>query len=149
MDTLRYMRIADIAKYDLDYANASLIHVNNRLDEMNSERYHGNISKDLLLNIHLAVDDKHLLEMRITSLLNKQLDEYHLKSPMVADWNKKDACKKLREAVNRKTVNIPVDRLFGLLFSSMLEISVENRLTIMLRFANLLEDNGYTPKSTS
>jgi len=149
MDSLRYMRIKDISNYNLHYANASLVHVNNRLDEMNSERYHGNISKDLLLNIHLAVDEKHLLEMRITQLLNNQLDEYHLNShPTANHWNKKEACKKLREAINRKTVNIPLDKLFSLLFSSMLDIPVENTLNVMLTLANLLEDNGYTPKVT-
>ena len=97
METLRYVRIAEISKYDLDYANESLTFAKEKLTQLKNIHYEGNIPKELFLEIHLIADDIYLLEKRIGDLLDKQLEEYHANMP--DDWNKQQACNRLRALV--------------------------------------------------
>jgi len=97
MENLRYLRIAEISKYDLDYANESLSFAKEKLAQLNNIKYEGNIPRELFLEIHLIADDIYLLNKRIGELLDKQLDDYHANMP--DDWNKQQACNRLRGLV--------------------------------------------------
>uniref|UniRef100_A0A6C0AMA9 Uncharacterized protein n=1 Tax=viral metagenome TaxID=1070528 RepID=A0A6C0AMA9_9ZZZZ len=100
MDVLRYIRIAEIARYDLEYANECLLKTTQRLVDLKSVKYEANIPDNLVLDIHLTVDDKYLIEKRIADLLDQQLDTYYAQQRYM-DWDKKNACNLLRGASHR------------------------------------------------
>jgi hypothetical protein len=138
MDSLRNVRIAEISKYDLDYANESLAWAKHKLENLKNTYYEGNIPNDLFLDIHLTVDEIYFLEKRIGDLLDKQLDEY--RSLNRTPWDKKEACKKLREA----TADIPeIRKLTDILYASLSKIPYNNRDYILENLAILLKDEGF------
>ena len=84
MDTLRQIKIAEISRYDLDYANELLLNARQKLAELNPVGYAGSFSKETFLEIHLTTDDIYLLENRIRDLLEKQLEEYQTMSQKIS-----------------------------------------------------------------
>jgi len=144
MEGLRYYRIAEIYKYDLEYANESLKTVNARLAELTNVNYESNIPSELFLSIHLAADDKFHLEKRIADLLNKQLDEYYAKSE--PQWDKKNACKLLKEALDKNTLVIPLNSLFESVMYSLSTVPSILKKRIMREFVESMEDKGYMIK---
>ena len=108
MDTLRRIRIADISKYDLDYANQSLVWSKDKLDQLKNIHYSGDIPNALFLDIHLTTDDIYLLEKRIEKLLDMQLEEYHAAMPAYS-WDKKKACMLLRRATDPDILRISLE----------------------------------------
>jgi hypothetical protein len=142
MDTLRQIRIAEISRFDLDYANERLLELKQRLEELNPVGYAGSFSKETFLEIHLTVDDIYLLEKRISDLLDKQLDEYHAQVPVQA-WDKKKACRKLLDATENESIVIPIGKLFNILHSSLWNIPYENKLDVLRNFAVILKSDDY------
>ena len=141
MEGLRYIRIADIAGYNLDYATESLDLANRRLLELNSVQYNGNIPRETLLDIHLTTDDIYLLEKRIGQLLDQQLDDYH--SRQTITWNKIEACKKLRQLVDKDMIRISVVDLFQYVSSSIVYVSDdEARLNFLRALGESLVNAG-------
>jgi len=142
MDVLRKIRIADISKYDLDYANQSLTWAKDKLEGLNGTSYQGNIPTALFLDIHLTTDDIYLLEKRIEQLLDKQLEEYHSASPSYS-WDKKEACKLLREATDSDSIRISLDKLFPAMADSLYRIPPATRLDALRNFAVIIKSQGY------
>ena len=142
MDTLRQIRIAEISRFDLDYANERLLELKQRLEELNPVGYAGSFSKETFLEIHLTVDDIYLLEKRISDLLDKQLDEYHAQLPLQA-WDKKKACRKLLDATENDSIVIPIGKLFNILHSSLWNIPYDNKLEVLRNFAVILKGDDY------
>lgn len=141
MEGLRYIRIADIAGYNLDYATESLDIAQRRLLELNSVEYNGNIPRETLLDIHLTTDDIYLLEKRIGQLLDQQLDDYH--SRQTITWNKVEACKKLRQLVDKDMIRISAVDLFQYVSSSIVYVSYdEARFNILRTLGASLERSG-------
>lgn len=144
MDGLRYQRILEISKYDLDYANESLAIINTRLADLQNLKYESNIPSELFLDIHLTVDDKYLLEKRITYLLDKQLDEYYAQGEPV--WNKKNACELLKNALDKNTLVIPLISLIESLAYSLATIPSNFKKRILRDFGESMQDNDYITK---
>jgi len=142
MDTLRSIRIAEISKYDLDYANDSLTWAKDKLEKLKSTYYEGNIPNDLFLDIHLTVDDIYLMEKRIGQLLDKQLEEYHA-SPPSYSWDKKEACRLLKEAVDTESIVIPLGKLINVLHSSLWRIPRNDKLEVLKDICVILGTEGY------
>ena len=86
MEELRQHRIEFINSLSLEDANDNLHLVQEKLEALNHETFPGSIPHSLLLETHLAYDDRVLIEKRITSLLDKELDEYHAQGA-IQSWN--------------------------------------------------------------
>jgi hypothetical protein len=142
MDTLRHSRIAEISNYDLDTANESWNWTKDRLAGLNRLNNLENISKEVLLYIHLTTDDIYLLEKRIGYLLDKQLDEYHSASPSYS-WDKKKACELLKQATDAKSIVIPLAKLVNVLHSSLWRISRNDKVEVLQNLAIILGTEGY------
>ena len=142
MDTLRRIRIADISKYDLDYANQSLAWAKDKLDNLKNIHYNGNIPNTLFLDIHLTTDDIYLLEKRVEYLLDKQLEEYHAAMPAYS-WDKKKACRLLREATEPDIIRISLEKLFPAMADALYRIPSATRLDALRNFAVILKSQGY------
>ena len=142
MDTLRRIRIADISKYDLDYANQSLAWAKDKLDNLKNIHYNGNIPNTLFLDIHLTTDDIYLLEKRVEYLLDKQLEEYHAAMPPYS-WDKKKACRLLREATEPDIIRISLENLFPAMADALYRIPSATRLDALRNFAVILKSQGY------
>ena len=142
MDTLRQIKIADISRYDLDYANELLLDARQKLAELNPVGYAGSFSKERFLEIHLTTDDIYLLENRIRDLLDKQLEEYHAQAPIKA-WDKKEACRKLLGATENESIVISIGKLFNILHSSLWNIPYENKLEVLRNFAVILKGDDF------
>jgi len=142
MDTLRQIKIAEISRYDLDYANELLLDAKQKLENINPAGYVGEFPKEAFLEIHLIVDDIYLLEKRISDLLDKQLEEYHAQAP-VKVWDKQQACRKLLGATENESIVISIRKLFNILHSSLSNIPSENKLEIMQNFALILKADDY------
>jgi len=141
MEGLRYIRIADIARYNLDYANEALDAAKKRLLELNTVQYDGNIPREDLLDIHLTTDDIYLLEKRVGQLLDQQLDDYHSRECQL--WNKVEACKKLRETLDKDMVHISVSDLYYYVSSSIEYIQGdEGRLNFLRALGESLVNAG-------
>ena len=142
MDTLRHFRIAGISQYNLTSANESLTWAKDKLEQLKAREYEGNIPRDLFLEIHLTTDDIYLIEKRIGELLDKQLEEYHA-SPPSYSWDKKEACRLLKEAVDSESVTIPLDKLFNVLHSSLWRIPRNDKLESLKNICAILGIEGY------
>jgi hypothetical protein len=142
MDILRKIRIADISKYDLDYANQSLVWAKDKLEDLKATTYEGNIPVELFLDIHLTTDDIYLLEKRIEQLLDKQLEEYHSAS-LGYSWDKKEACKLLRKATEPDTICISLEKLFPAMADALYRIPPATRIDALRNFAVIIMSQGY------
>jgi hypothetical protein len=142
MDILRKIRISDISRYDLEFASTSLVWAKEKLEELKATRYEGDIPTVLFLDIHLTTDDIYLLEKRIEQLLDRQLEEYHSASPSYS-WDKKEACKLLREATQSDTIRISLDKLFPAMADSLYRIPPATRLDALRNFAVIIKSQGY------
>lgn len=142
MDTLRHIRIAEISKYDLAYANESLTWAKDKLEELKSREYEGNIPKELFLDIHLTADDIYLIEQRISYLLDKQLDDYHASTPSYS-WDKKEACRLLKEVVDVENVTLPLSKLINVLHSSLWRIDRNDKLEALKNICVILGTEGH------
>ena len=142
MDTLRRIRIADISKYDLDYANQSLVWAKDKLAGLKNIHYNGDIPNALFLDIHLTTDDIYLLERRIEKLLDAQLEEYHAAMP-ASSWDKKKACMLLREATESDVLRISLEKLFPAMADALYRIPPATRLDALRNFAVIMKTQGY------
>jgi hypothetical protein len=142
MDILRKIRISDISRYDLEFANQSLAWAKEKLEVLNATKYEGSIPTVLFLDIHLTTDDIYLLEKRIEQLLDKQLEEYHSAAPSYS-WDKKEACRLLREATQSDTIRISLDNLFPAMADSLYRIPPATRLDALRNFAVIIKSKGY------
>jgi hypothetical protein len=141
MEGLRYIRIAEISAYNLDYATEALDAANSKLLELNSVQHNGNIPRETLLEIHLTTDDIYLLQKRVKHLLDQQLDDYHARECQM--WNKVEACKKLRHAVDKDMVHISVSDLYYYVSSSIEYIQGdEGRLNFLRALGESLVNAG-------
>jgi len=141
MEGLRYIRIAEIAGYNLDYANEALELAKQRLLDLNSVKYDGNIPREDLLDIHLITDDIYLLEKRIKQLLDQQLDDYHARECQA--WNKVEACKKMRQLVDKDMIHISASDLYYYVSSSIEYIQGdEGRLNFLRALGESLVNAG-------
>jgi hypothetical protein len=149
MEELRQHRIAFINSLSLEDANDNLRLVQEKLEALNHETFPGSIPHSLLLETHLAYDDRVLIEKRITSLLDQELDDYHAQGA-IQSWNKADACKLLRDTLDKNLLTIPVSRLFEIVTSSTDDLSNANeRKKVIFDFAVILEEFGYTTRDQS
>ena len=142
MDILRKIRITDISNYDLEYANQSLAWAKDKLENLMATKYEGNIPTALFLDIHLTTDDIYLLEKRIGVLLDKELDEYNAQKPSYT-WNKKEACRLLREATEPDVVRITLEKLIISISDSLYRIPAATKLDALRNFAVILKSQGY------
>ena len=153
MEELRQHRIEFINSLSLEDANDNLRLVQEKLEALNHETFPGSIPHSLLLETHLAYDDCVLIEKRITSLLDQELDEYHAQGAIQAaaqSWNKMNACKILRDTLDKNLISIPISQLFEIVTSSTDDLSNNNeRRKVVFDFAVILEEFGYTTRDQS
>lgn len=149
MEELRKHRINFINSLSLEDANDNLRLVQEKLEALNHETFPGSIPHSLLLETHLAYDDRVLIEGRITSLLDNELDAYHARGSLQR-WNKGDACRLLRQRVENSVLSIPISKLFQLVTSSTDDLSIiAERKKVVFDFAVILEESGYTTRQQS
>jgi len=82
------------------------------------------------------------MEKRICQLLDKQLEEYHASSPSYA-WDKKEACAKLKEVLNKDVVVISLGKLVNVLHSSLWFIGQNDKLEALKNICVILGTEGY------
>lgn len=143
MDILRHIRIAEISRYDINYANESLVWMKEKLEQLKNTKYEGNIPNELFYNIHLTADDIYLTEKRIGELLDMQLDEYHVASSPTYSWDKKEACRLLKEATQKGSVMIPLGKIVNLVHASLWRISRDEKLDALNNLCVILGIERY------
>jgi hypothetical protein len=108
---------------------------------LNTVKYDGNIPRENLLDIHLTTDDIYLLEKRVGQILDQQLDHYHARECQA--WNKVEACKKMRQLVDKDMVHISASDLYYYVSSSIEYIQGdEGRLNILRALGESLVNAG-------